>query len=211
MKASILPIDTDEHRHAEQLLPWYVNGTLDAKEQSRVDAHLSQCTRCRADAAFQARLRDIAGVVPVAADVARGWAALRAQLSQKPVVAKRHGTRVPLRWMGLWPLMLGIQGAVLLGLAIALVSATLRPEPYHALGATLSAPTANALVVFRPDATEAQIRAALRASDARLVGGPTVTDAYLLQVPGPGPQALARLRAQPAVSRVESLVGEGSR
>ena len=65
-------------------------------------------------------------------------------------------------------------------------------------------------MIFRPEATEAQIRAALRASDARLVGGPTVTDAYLVQLAGPVPQALGRLRAQPGVARVESLVSGSS-
>jgi anti-sigma factor RsiW len=211
VKARILPLDTDEHRHAELLLPWYANGTLDAAERSRLEAHVSQCPRCQADAAFQARLRDVSGtVVSPTGDAAQGWAALRGRLDPKPAIARRPGNGSPWRWTGWWPLALGLQGAVMLGLAVVLVGVTLRPEPYRALGAATSAPGANALVIFRPDATEAQIRAALRAGDARLVGGPTVTDAYLVQTAGPVPQALERLRAQPAVARVESLVGGGS-
>ncbi|MGZ5216143.1 MAG: zf-HC2 domain-containing protein, partial [Caldimonas sp.] len=70
---------------------------------------------------------------------------------------------------------------------------------------------ANALALFHADATEQQIRAALRAVGARIVGGPTVTDAYLVRLGDPGPDALARLRAQPGVLRVESLQGEASR
>ena len=38
-----------------------------------------------------------------------------------------------------------------------------------------------------------------------------MTDAYLLRIPGLGAEALARLRAQPAVARVESLEGEPAR
>jgi hypothetical protein len=100
---------------------------------------------------------------------------------------------------------------LILGHAAALlIGVSQHPDPYQALGSASSAPSANAVVVFRPDATEAQIRAALRTSDARLVGGPTVTDAYLLQMPGDGAAALKRLRAQPAVLRVESLVGKAA-
>ncbi|MDH5191524.1 MAG: zf-HC2 domain-containing protein [Gammaproteobacteria bacterium] len=32
--------------HPEDLLPWYVNGTLSSEEQSLVSAHLSSCDRC---------------------------------------------------------------------------------------------------------------------------------------------------------------------
>ena len=55
------------------------------------------------------------------------------------------------------------------------------------------------------------MRRALRAADARVVGGPTVTDAYLLRIPSLDADALARLRAEPAVARVESLEGEPAR
>jgi anti-sigma factor RsiW len=212
VKARILALDSDEHRQAELLLPWYTNGTLDAAQRARVEAHLLQCPRCQADVAFQAKLRDVAGSVAApTGDAARGWAALRERLDPKPPVVRRAGPRRRWRWTGWWPLAFGVQAAVILGLAIAWVGVTLRPEPYQTLGAATSAPAANALVVFRPEATEAQIRAALRASDARLVGGPTVTDAYLVQLAGPVPQALGRLRAQPAVSRVESLVSGSPR
>lgn len=211
MKARILALDTDEHRHAELLLPWYTNGTLDAAQRARVEAHLSQCPRCQAAAAFQARLRDAgASIVPPIVDAAQGWAAIRERLDPKPAAARRPPVGRHRRWTGWWPLAVGVQAAVMLGLAIGWVGVTLRPEPYQALGAMASAPTANALVIFRPEATEAQIRAALRASDARLVGGPTVTDAYLVQLSGPVPQALGRLRAQPGVARVESLVSGSS-
>jgi len=70
---------------------------------------------------------------------------------------------------------------------------------------------ANAIVVFRNDATQAETSAALRAAGARIVGGPTAADAYLLQLPEPAAPALARLRAERAVARVEALQGEATR
>ena len=207
MKARILPLETDEHRQAELLLPWLANGTLEPAERSRVEAHISQCARCQSVLAFQARLRSVPDADAQAPSVDRGWAALRDRLEPDRSAAPRSQAparpgRVP--W---WPLAAGLQFAVVLGLAIALVASSRAPEPYQALGTAASPPAANALVVFRPEATEAQIRAALRSIEAHVVGGPTVTDAYLLQVPALGPRAIARLRAEPAVLQVESLVG----
>ena len=210
MRARIFPFDTDEHRQAERLLPWFTTGTLDPAERKRVESHLLQCARCQADAAFQARLRAVPEIEPVPEDVDRDWIALRSRLDSKPSAAARANTQGRQRWARWWPVALGFQCAVLLGLSIALVIATRPPEPYQALGAGASAPIANALVVFRPDATETQIRAALRSSGAQLVGGPTVTDAYLLQIPEPGAQALNDLRGQPAVLQAESLLATPS-
>ncbi|HEX4508850.1 MAG TPA: hypothetical protein VH328_02180, partial [Burkholderiaceae bacterium] len=69
-----------------------------------------------------------------------------------------------------------------------------------------------AVVRFRPDATEAQIRAGLDACDARIIDGPTVTGAYIVRVPrGHYQTALTSLRHQSAVALAEALEGaEGS-
>ncbi len=208
MKARILALDSDEHRAVQSLLPWFVNGTLGAVEAGRVEAHIAECARCQADTAFQVRLRDLGVATEAVGDVERGWGALRGRLEPQAATA-RHAPGSPRRrWAGWLPLAFGLQGALVLVLAISWLMFPRQPEPYRTLGAPPSAATANALVVFRADATEAQMRQALRASEARLVGGPTVTDAYLLSMPDLGAQALARLRAQPGVVRVESLDAE---
>jgi anti-sigma factor RsiW len=205
LKARILPLETAEHSHVELMLPWYVNETLDTPEREQVEAHIGHCERCQADVAFQTRLRGLSGMLPVPNDVALGWNAIRGRIGQKTAAAAHKvNASHRLRW---WQLAWGIQGTLNVGLAIALAAVALRPEPYRTLGTGPSTAAANALVVFKPTTTEAQIRAALRAGDARLVGGPTVTDFYLVQIASPDPGALKRLRAQPGVSQVESLVG----
>ena len=219
MKARILALDSDEHQAVQALLPWFVNGTLDDPEAARVEAHLAGCARCQADAAWQERLRDRrspgALADDAARDVDRDWAALRSRLDAKPPATASRAPRTTARERWPWPRwtrwVVATEAGVVLVLALALFGATRPTEPYRALGGAPVATAANAVVVFRPNATEAQIRAALRASDARVVGGPTVMDAYLLHLPEPGRDALARLRSQPAVQRAESLDSGASR
>ena len=211
MKARILPLDSDEHQSVQRLLPWYVNGTLDSNETLRVQTHLAGCPRCQGDVKWQGRLRASAAGAATSVDVDRDWVSMRRRLSPTPAEAPRTprlGWRWPVtRWL---QLAVGVEGALVLALAVAWLGAP-RDEPFRALGAGPSAATANALIVFRPDATEAEIRQALRASGARLVGGPTVADAYLLHLPARAPESLSRLRAEHAVKRIESLEAQGPR
>jgi len=207
MKARVLHLDSDQHLTAQILLPWYANASLDPEELARFEAHLGECPRCQADVEFQRRLQAVpAAVPPDAAD--RGWLALRARLEAKPAAGNKPPAPGARGWANRWlPLALGLQAVLVLFLATAWLAAP-RPAEYRTLGTAASATTANALVVFRPNATESAIRQALRAADARIVGGPTVTDAWLLRLPDAGASSLARLRAEPAVARIESLEGE---
>jgi hypothetical protein len=61
------------------------------------------------------------------------------------------------------------------------------------------------VVTFKPDTSERELRRIVRASGARIVGGPTVTDAWLLGTEEAPAPVLARLRAEPAVTLAETL------
>ena len=106
--------------------------------------------------------------------------------------------------------------AVLTLCAVLAASLPSRDAPYRALGAPTVDPDrlagATLVVRFRPDVTEQEMRRVLRDCEARLVYGPTTTDAYLLGVArGREQAAIARLRQQAAVLLVESLDGGGAR
>ena len=69
----------------------------------------------------------------------------------------------------------------------------------------------NVVVVFQPDATEAQIRTVLTATGARLVDGPPGADAYVLSVsPSQREKALATLRASHPVVAAEPVDSAGA-
>jgi len=209
VKARILPIDSDAHRRAQELLPWWVNGTLDDFETAQTRDHLARCTVCQEDAAALEAMRDIPVASSPREDVDLGWAALKRRLDA-PKDAPRVGALLRPGWRDALKAMVAIQAAVIVGLALALWWQRPPLEPYRALGAAPES-KANAIAVFRSDATQAQTSAALRVARARIVGGPTATDAYLLLLPDADPAALARLRAQPGVLEVQSLEAPSSR
>ena len=89
---------------------------------------------------------------------------------------------------------------------LVLVWPRAEPAAYRTLAAPAPAATARALIMFKPQASEQQIREALQASGASLVGGPTESRAYVLQLPRNGQkEALQHLREQPIVTMAESL------
>ena len=207
MRARILSLDSAEHRAAQELLPWFVNGTLGAAEAETVTTHLARCDRCRKDAAEQTDLRAIAPREAIDADVDRHWAALRDRLEPASRAPTNAGTipgfRPWQRW--LWPAV-AVQAVVMLSLALLWVGIPDSGERYRALGSSPASLEPNAVVVFRADATNQQMRDALQEVGASIVGGPTVTDAYLLRLTTVSPDVLDRLRARPGVVRAEALV-----
>lgn len=221
MTARIVPLDTDPHRAVQALLPWWLNDSLADDERAAVDAHLAECAACRAALEFERELQaaetlatlEAAGT-PGAQDVEQGWAAMQQRLQSPPASATQPlppASRPQPAGVARWWRWAALAQAAALAL---MVGALLWPTPsaderYRALG-TAPAATDNSaalLVRFRPEASERELREALRDSGTRLVGGPTVTDAYLLAAaPGREAQALQRLRAHAAVQLAESLL-----
>lgn len=100
---------------------------------------------------------------------------------------------------------LAIQGMVIAGLLAWQVWPGAGHADYHALGAAGNV-AGNLVVVFKPETAEKELRRVLLANGARVVDGPTDTDAYLLSVPlATRDRAMLNLRAEPSVMLVESL------
>jgi hypothetical protein len=210
----IFSLPEDEHDRIQALLPWYVNDTLEASERADVEAHLPACAPCQADLALERRLAaDVAGL---SVETAQGWAALLARLQAERRPSPGLGERIAMVFAGLgagwrsrpaWAVPALAAQIGLVGVFAALLLAPRQaPEPYVALAASRPVPPANVIVIFRPETTEARLRAILRQADARLVGGPTAADAYLLQVPAETRRAsLDRLRATGQIALAEPV------
>jgi len=199
----------DPHEQAEELLPWYATGQLDEADRSIVEAHLAACARCQRQLAGERRMVD--RFQSFSPEVDSGWARMRQRIEAPS--AKRSN------WIGetasdIWQMLKRPAVAVLatLQVGIVAVAAALAPSlssapAYVALGdKAAQAPSANIIILFRAQATEADMRLALRRSGASLIGGPTDADAYLLNVRNDQrPAALAELRANRSVVMAEPI------
>lgn len=203
--ADIIRLRGDLHRQTQGLLPWYANGTLDADEAAAVAAHLADCAECRAELEAERALGEQIASLPD-----RGWASLRSRLEGRsarrgrwPAALLRH--RVPIGWA------VAAQAACLaLIVGVGWIPSQQSQRPvYRALGAPAAAAPGNVVVIFRPTTSEAELRDTLRQSGARLVGGPTASDAYVLHVAAAQRSAaLARLRSDRHVVLAEPIDGD---
>jgi hypothetical protein len=195
----VVPIEADPHFAVRALLPWYAMNALDAADAAQVESHLAGCPSCRTELELERRLQAAQPLSIAAGDVDRGWTHMR-KLIRSEAPRAQPAAAPWLRWV-----LVG-QLAVIALFAVLFVLPRSGDEAYRALGTPSAGAAANALVMFRPAATEQEIRAALRAGGARLVDGPTASNAYLLRVTGEDhAEAIARLRSQPAVMLAESL------
>jgi hypothetical protein len=213
---------SDDHRDVQSLLPWFVSGTLDESERDRVEAHLSKCADCRAELSVERRLSRSIAETPAdarASDVEHGWEIISRSLGPQSRTRLSFGGRIEglaLRLKAAFPrpgssAWLGWAVAAQFCLLIVMGVALWRDEQsarYHALAAAPISAVANIVVIFKPDTPERDLRAILRSSGARLVGGPTASDAYLLRVaPAARDAALARLRQETEVVLAEPVDG----
>ena len=114
-----------------------------------------------------------------------------------------------LRWAAAAQCVLIVGMAAMLARPDAADTANL--PSYHALGNGAAPSGGNLVVMFEPATTEREFRRILQRHGARVVDGPTVTDAYLLRVPDAERQrALEALRHDPAVRLAEALDENGT-
>jgi hypothetical protein len=204
------PHGESAHEQAETLLPWYATGQLDAADRTLVEAHLSFCARCQAELKEERRLID--EYRSLAPEVDTSWAHLKARLEPRRVSRPSLGRALQEIWnMFSRPAVAVLATAQLAFLLIAgvIFLSISRPGPtYRTLGASEAPRTANVIVIFRPDATEEDMRDALRTSGGTLVGGPTGADAYLVNVPpNRRASALASLQSDENVRMAEPIDG----
>ena len=233
MSAASDPLRTEAHLEAQDALPWLANGTLAGAELEQVQAHVASCARCRADLALLHTARAAGPGQDLDWDPERALARLQPQLLSQlqvpdgaaedaPALAAVPGQPVPgllRRWRarlaandGTWlRAAVAAQFGAIAVLAVLLARTAVQadaPDAYHALGAAGASDAARLVVTFRPDTPERELRRIVRAGGAHVVGGPTVTDAWLLGVDGDAAPVLARLRAEPAVTLAEPLATE---
>ncbi|MFZ6723129.1 zf-HC2 domain-containing protein [Undibacterium sp. Ji49W] len=219
------PYLSDEAMHAivQDLLPWYVVNTLQPDEKQLVQKHLQTCTTCKDDLQWQIKLQAQEPAANTAPNPERALARLLPKLDtqNKPVqpagVKEKNSllehlrTLLPAsgtRSMG-W--IMAAQTAIIVGLVVHLALPTQDNSSYHVLGSGERS-SGNIVVVFKPETTVKDIQRIMSLNDARIIDGPTVTNAYLLNVPDDRlTQSVDELRSEAVIELVESLQAGGAK
>jgi anti-sigma factor RsiW len=228
MNGRVFRIDIPAHQAVQELLPWYAVGQLAPDEARRVHEHLQSCARCRQDLEWEhgmyAEAAQSADALPPGVDMEAALARLMPALGPQERGAGDDGRRAaaatgampagaPARWWHTaaanqpswlrWAI--AAQWVAIIGLAALLLRPDDEPAAYRVLGSGVAA-GGNLVVVFQPNTSERELRRILQAQNARVVDGPTVTDAYLINVPAAGrARALQALRAEAGVKLAEPL------
>ena len=198
-----------------QLLPWYVNGTLDLSTQWDIDILINGSPLVCSEVSWLKHLREQIQSMPDEAAQRSPVAGLDTLLARVRAEQSGKVTALPVRnrlnaWLASprkFSVPVGMAAAVMLTQA-ALMGALLSRPPTEQLtpqSAGLSAGGMLLQITFKPRATEIQIRALLASVQGDLVAGPGALGVYTVRVPdGQSATALARLRQ--ARSAIESVV-----
>jgi hypothetical protein len=222
----ILSFIKSPHQKVQELLPWFLNGTLEHDDATLVEEHLRSCAGCRSELDCLRVLQSTYAQSELAPDAEAALARLRPRLTEPaagsrprrpargapPRTAATPGWQVAIpAWM---KVALATQFVLLFGLGwTVLQSGRLAPE-YHGLSASGGPQHAagNVVVVFDQGAPQREVARILRAAGGRVVDGPTESNGFVLAVAdGDLKAALARLRAEPGVVLAEPLQAPPSR
>jgi anti-sigma factor RsiW len=196
------------HDQADELLPWYATGQLEPADRALVEGHLASCARCQRQLATERALVD--QFQAFSPEVDSGWAQLRGRIEARPPARPAVVESLREFWHALTrPVIAAFAAAQLALVALAaFVFQSLSQPTYVALGSAPVAASANVIVMFRPDAQEAELRRAIQSTGATLVGGPTDADAYLLHVqPDSRAIALQKLQRDSQVTLAQPIDG----
>jgi anti-sigma factor RsiW len=191
------------HEHTEQLIPWYVNGTLDEQDMARVQQHLTDCRACRTTveeslglARQLHRPQDDPRVEALIARQDDNLAALRARLHPRPVVSRRTFRLVPM-----------LAALVVLTVPVAFVATGVPPlgteHLFEARTTTTTSQRPVLQLVFVPG-TSAEDIALLLAASGTVIGEPSQHGVYRIALATDRPEELLmRIRRHPAVRWAE--------
>lgn len=181
----------------EELLPLYVNGTLSAAEQARVEKALKEDPSLREDAEQLAEMRArMQAMAQVSSPAEFGLARLRRDIDRFESRRK-------------WPLRAGLAAAIVAILAVGVTLSLRAPQPRY-VQASGDTNTGTIAVTFSPQATEGAIRSLLLDNGLTLVNGPSALGIYHLKITGTETPktALDRLRKQTGVVESATLSDE---
>jgi hypothetical protein len=221
--------DGNHHQKVWEILPWYINGTLEGHEREFVARHILRCQSCADEIV---RCQSIAAAVRSSEEAARApspehLARLMERIDRESASAAPERWRIRVReWIekirlafqetpSLFRWALAAETAAI-GLLAATITwqASVAPSFYRTLSDAGGSPEPGRVhlqVVFADDITEREIRTLLSGIGAMIVAGPSPMAVYTIALaaddraaPAQTRERLALLRAHPKVRLAEA-------
>jgi len=195
----------------DELLPWYVNGSLSAEDRAWVEHYLTEHPDAKAEVdwyrSLSTRIQENVPAVPATIGLAKAMTLIRGDL---PTLSERItaffgalGVRPVTAFAGL--AIMAVQGVFIANLMNAAQEDAVE---MRALKATVTNDRPMLKLNFAPDAKEAEIRHLLMSVQGRLAGGPGQLGDYFVVVPAGKEAAVAdQLKSNPIVQAVSLAPG----
>jgi anti-sigma factor RsiW len=208
----MMPGSERRHRHIHELIPWYVNGTLDEREMDLVTTHTAQCASCaeavKKEVSLARRLRERpAALDDLTAMQIPALNALQTELSSSTAAtpAARASRQASLRErfrLRAWQWSAAAAAVLVIVASASFVVGRASFDPTYQV--MTNAADHNGVVIqliFHPRTSEQDIRHLLADGGAVLLGNPSDRGVYRLALPADvdGKAYADRLRAHPAV------------
>lgn len=163
---------TTKTQHPEELLPWYVNGTLSDSEKTEVERHIGQCEQCRAEIKMLQIIRDVAKQsIEQTPPVELGWKRLAQDIKkEKSFLSKRVWLR---------PALAAAIAVIVLQSGLLAFFIT-KPDTVQPLGQ--AEPGVVLQLRFAPQTREQDMRKLLQKIDADFISGPGALDIYRVRI-----------------------------
>lgn len=208
-----------EHREFLELLPFYMNDTLDAGERARMDSYLTTHPAARGEVAFQQALRDEVREAVPQPDPRVGLDRILREMTARETATGASLLRRLTNWLDslasarMAPAFAAACAIVVLQTALLTGLLLRQDEPYDTLrGGGIAGPEQALIqVLFRPETPESQLRDLVRRVGARIVDGPSDLGFYKLAVPvDRAAPALGELKSSPWVQDAQSVAARVS-
>ena len=195
----------------DELLPWYVNGSLSAEDRAWVEHYLTEHPEAKAEVdwyrSLSTRIQENVPAVPATIGLAKAMTLIR---GDQPTFGERFMAlfgflqmRPAMALAGL--AVIAVQGGVILQMYNA---SEVEANEVRALKASVAKEGPMLKINFAPDAKEADIRHLLMSVQGRLAGGPGQLGDYFVVVPAGKEAAVAdKLKSNPIVQAVALAPG----
>ena len=161
------------HQKILELLPWFVNGTLDEQERSMVNEHLNSCGTCHDE--FMA-LKETSEVFHATTEPSKDSIVHARYDFMQQLEGKSRKVGPASRWM------IPVSLAACLLIAILLFGPFSQQEQsFETLGANASSKPVIQLI-FQPDTAESFIQSLVTGDQRHIISGPTAQGVYRIEL-----------------------------